>query len=299
MSNKEDIKRRVTKSNIILYDRSASRYAAGSRTILDVNSRPRISAALEYALKLGGNNRLLDIGCGTGVVLDTSATLFDFKAGIDLSMGMLKVCLGRHRNLVRADCDLLPFAAETFNVISCYSVMHHLPEVEPLLQEGFRLLKPGGIFYSDYDPNLNTENSLAGRLYLSVCGVWRWAKKLLFPSTSSPVKPPPRPGNPEMEEVAKMAEYQHHYGEGFSPTTIRSSFAAAGFENIRIQTHDEFSSIGWCGEKKKKLKFFTLLLGGFFFQTRPDFLPHIMVLARKPIETGSKRFRKNFSCSAC
>ena len=278
ISNQDDINRQVKKNNILLYDRTAAKYGTG----FNDNSCSRMSDALSNAITRGGRNRLLDIGCGTGIVLDLSIGLFDFRVGIDISMGMLQVCRKKHQSIARADCDLLPFAAKTFNVVSCCSVLHHLPEVDILFREAFRVLEPGGVFYSDYDPNLKSEGSLAGRIYLFGGYLWQLLKKLVFPSAVAAAKTVWGDSTPEMAKVAKMAEYQRHYGEGFTPDKFRRSLSAAGFEEIYIQTHDDFSSVGWVEEKKKKLKLFALLLGWIFCQSKPEFLPEIMVFAHKP-----------------
>jgi ubiquinone/menaquinone biosynthesis C-methylase UbiE len=91
---------------------------------------------------------LLDVGCGTGKVLSLILDKFNAKvSGIDLSEGMIqkaKELLGESANLKVGDSENLPWADNTFDVVTCSASFHHYPNPEVVLKEMKRILKPDG-----------------------------------------------------------------------------------------------------------------------------------------------------------
>jgi ubiquinone/menaquinone biosynthesis C-methylase UbiE len=103
--------------------------------------------------QLGADDRwLLDVGCGTGQFAVRALQHLPHMqiCGLDLSDAMLRQ--GRHRfeevegslHLVRGDSAHLPFADDTFDVITCAHSFHHYPRQEQAVAEMHRVLRPGG-----------------------------------------------------------------------------------------------------------------------------------------------------------
>ncbi len=96
--------------------------------------------------------RVLDVGCGTGVF--AAKIRQDLPAaevvGVDLVSGMLAKGSDRWRRHagtvfpVQADSERLPFAAGTFDVVTCANSFHHYPHQDRAVAEMRRVLKPGG-----------------------------------------------------------------------------------------------------------------------------------------------------------
>ena len=92
----------------------------------------------------------LDLGCGTGVMLDTLAARYRRLVGLDLSAEMLEgydgsgLPPGRAVRLVRGDMTTLPFASGRFDVVVCRSALHHMDDEVGVLREMARVLAPGG-----------------------------------------------------------------------------------------------------------------------------------------------------------
>ena len=90
---------------------------------------------------------LLDLGCGFGefgsVFLEEPADV-----GIDVNRKDLEKALrkGVYRSLGQADARRLPFSGESFAAIISVSTLEHIPGVEDVLSEAFRVLRPGGVF---------------------------------------------------------------------------------------------------------------------------------------------------------
>jgi len=94
------------------------------------------------------NLKILDIGCGDGVLLwlisqKTPAKLF----GIDTDKSSLKLArskLGDKATLKQASAYQLPFKARQFDIVIAAEVIEHLNQPSRMLQEIKRALKPSG-----------------------------------------------------------------------------------------------------------------------------------------------------------
>lgn len=110
-----------------------------------------IAAALDAALpaRIG---RLLDIGCGTGGLLERLAGRIEEGLGVDASRDMLALARTRlaERGLSRiavrqADMYRLPIADSAFDAVTLQMVLHYAEDPAVALAEAARVLKPGGI----------------------------------------------------------------------------------------------------------------------------------------------------------
>jgi len=87
--------------------------------------------------------RVLDLGCGKGRF---AARLSDAGAsvvGLDLSAAMLAAARGLDR--VRASARRLPFADSAFHAVVAVEVFEHLTDLDSVLAEARRVLRPGGL----------------------------------------------------------------------------------------------------------------------------------------------------------
>ncbi len=117
------------------------------------------------ALKtFGGENGvgdLLDIGTGTGRIVEIFAPYFDHGIGIDLSADMLAVARVNlekagidNVQIRRGDLYALPFADQSFDVVCIHQVLHFLDNVQAALGEAARVLRPGGLMLiADFAPH--------------------------------------------------------------------------------------------------------------------------------------------------
>ena len=104
---------------------------------------------------------LLDIGTGTGRILEVAASHAERGLGVDLSREMLGVA---RSNLERAhikNCDLrqadmyaLPLANQSVDAVTVHQVLHYAEDPAAMIAEAARVLKPGGLIaLADFAPH--------------------------------------------------------------------------------------------------------------------------------------------------
>jgi len=99
------------------------------------------------------DRRSLEIGCGTGLLLERIDRQADFAAGIDLSAGMAGVSKAKGLHVANASVVSLPFRDDRFDVVYSCKVLPHVPDLAMALEEIRRVLVPGGrMFLELYNP---------------------------------------------------------------------------------------------------------------------------------------------------
>ncbi|MEK6951791.1 MAG: methyltransferase domain-containing protein [Nanoarchaeota archaeon] len=105
------------------------------------------------SLKLFRGEKILDVGCGTGKLLDKINSLNNCPrelVGIDISEGMINIAREkRPKNLsfFVSDAGELSFEDDYFDAVINATSFHHYPEQERVLKEMYRVLKPAGKLY--------------------------------------------------------------------------------------------------------------------------------------------------------
>jgi SAM-dependent methyltransferase len=93
----------------------------------------------------GGRGRVLDLGCGPGNFLDLLAP-HGRTFGSDYSVDALRYCASRgHARLSSADFHQLPFAGDSFSLITCIDVLEHLRDDAVAAAEIARVMAPGAL----------------------------------------------------------------------------------------------------------------------------------------------------------
>jgi ubiquinone/menaquinone biosynthesis C-methylase UbiE len=111
----------------------------------------------EVVTELAGvseTDHVLDIGCGPGTAARIAAATGARVTGIDPAQPMLDLAgvLTRLRTpagpveWIRAGCEDVPAADDTYSVCWSLASVHHWPDLEAGLTEVRRVLKPGGQF---------------------------------------------------------------------------------------------------------------------------------------------------------
>ncbi len=124
-----------------------------------------VEAALAGLLPRGGLGRLLDIGTGTGRLLELLAPRIAAGLGVDASRAMLALARARlaraglsHCTVRLADMYRLPLADASFDAVVMQMVLHHAETPAAALAEVARVLRPGGLLIVvDLAPHANAD----------------------------------------------------------------------------------------------------------------------------------------------
>ena len=123
------------------YNETASKYDNRYRLIQEQKYR-EIFSIIEF----DSTDIILDVGSGTGLLLDYLSSSIEYILCCDLSFNMLAEGKKRHRkaNFICADSDHLPFRDSCVNLTTCISVIQNLPDPIQTIKETFRILKKEG-----------------------------------------------------------------------------------------------------------------------------------------------------------
>jgi len=117
-------------------------------------------AWIEGLAPLAGK-RVLDVGCGGGILSEAMARLGATVTGIDLSEKPLRVAelhlleSGLSVSYQKASAeDLSRTQPETFDVVTCMELLEHVPDPSSTVAACAKLVKPGGrVFFSTINRN--------------------------------------------------------------------------------------------------------------------------------------------------
>ena len=102
-------------------------------------------------MKLGLNEVVLDLGCGTGFLFEHIHKRVEFLVGIDLSQNALREAKKRTKSLsnielIRADADNTPFPSSIFDKVFAITVLQNMPDPTKTIAEMKRTGKRQAIF---------------------------------------------------------------------------------------------------------------------------------------------------------
>ena len=101
-------------------------------------------------------SNLLDVGCGTGPMIELLTGVWPDRryTGLDLTPKMIETAAAKHlpnAEFVVGDSENLPFPAASFDVLICANSFHHYPHPEAFFAGAARVLTPGGrLILRDY-----------------------------------------------------------------------------------------------------------------------------------------------------
>jgi SAM-dependent methyltransferase len=133
-----------------------AKHQVGTREFFDEVERHRYQEYAPWMPAVMGfdrfaGKRLLEVGCGMGTDLLQFARGGAEVTGIDLTPRSLEISrrhlsvYGESGDFANADCERLPFADESFDVVYSNGVLHHTPDTAGAVREIHRVLRPGGL----------------------------------------------------------------------------------------------------------------------------------------------------------
>lgn len=135
------------------YDLWAETYESTANPVVAMDARHTLRI-----LNAQPGERILDAGCGTGRNLRALVQSGIPAAGLDFSLGMLRVARRdlAHAALIQADLHQpLPFPAGIFDAVLCALIGEHLDRLDLVLRGFHQVLKDRGrLVFSVYHPDL-------------------------------------------------------------------------------------------------------------------------------------------------
>ena len=123
-------------------------------------SEAEVEAAIARALTNRAIGRLVDVGTGTGRMIELFAYQADEISGIDRSAEMLRLArakleaAGITADLRQGDMYALPLASEESDTVILHQVLHYAQQPAGAIAEAARLLAPGGrLLVADFAPH--------------------------------------------------------------------------------------------------------------------------------------------------
>jgi ubiquinone/menaquinone biosynthesis C-methylase UbiE len=144
-----------SRKDIEFHRRTAASYDDEVTREFAMYHRSRLDPFLDRMAQGKPAGRVLDLGCGTGVVAVAAAARGFRVVGVDHSHEMLEIARRKAHAAGLADAvefevgeaDRLRFGDVEFDGVTCQGLLHHLPELGSCLDEVRRVLKPGAFLY--------------------------------------------------------------------------------------------------------------------------------------------------------
>lgn len=86
----------------------------------------------------------LDVGCGTGIILDLLSSTNIHAMGIDISATSIDICKKKFLDSKIYDGSTIPYSDKYFDVVGSHNVLEHVDNPQNFLFECLRVLKNSG-----------------------------------------------------------------------------------------------------------------------------------------------------------
>lgn len=148
---------------------------------------------------VGAGKRLLDVGCGGGDIVKMAREAGFEAAGVEFSADAVAYGRARGLDVAQGTLEGAAFPDASFDGVSLFHVLEHLPDPVGTLREVRRILKPGGVLLVQV-PNFG---SLQAAIF----------RRQWFP-----------------------LDVPRHFHQ-FTPESLQQAFKQAGFEPIALDHH--------------------------------------------------------------
>lgn len=102
---------------------------------------------LKRVERVAGTGRLLDVGCGAGILLSVAKGKWDVM-GVEVSHEAAAEARKRFGvNVVENTLEQASFPPDSYDAITMLDVIEHIPDPAGTLREAQRILKPGGVLF--------------------------------------------------------------------------------------------------------------------------------------------------------
>jgi ubiquinone/menaquinone biosynthesis C-methylase UbiE len=161
LSAAKNLQESIHEANVTVHRFEAKYYELLHPEVYSKQEQTRITSTLKTVDKLVSDNqkKALDFGAGTGNLTGKLLSLGYKVTAIDISSEMCAILKNRYKKyiedkkliVINSPIEDESFGNAEFDLITCYSVVHHLPDYADTLQRLFGFLKKGGVMYIDHE----------------------------------------------------------------------------------------------------------------------------------------------------
>jgi ubiquinone/menaquinone biosynthesis C-methylase UbiE len=210
----------VLEKNREFYDKIAPHYEKVD--LRRERDHPWIDQILSDLKSSFKNPTILDVGAGSGFFAKKAVRFFAKVIATDLSQAMLDKIQDPKIETICCSCEQLNVKNESVEVVAAFATLHHLFDPEKFFQEAHRVLKSGGILYTDHD----IESHFVAN--------FRWPLKLyryFFDHGPKYIAACPS---------LKLEEYhitEWHGDDGLDAKSLELALKKIGFREVRVEYH--------------------------------------------------------------
>lgn len=185
------------------------------------------SSLWKAALGNWDNKIVVDVGCGPGNLFAVLGGFPKLLIGIDVARGGLKMAEEFGYIPVLADAHQLPFKSGFADIVTLSATIHHCDNMEKVLAEAARLVRPGGVLISDRDQQLTSMN-------FKGLSFWLWKLRLLVWRI---MKRGPHSNSEQQNCMLATEIHAEHPGDGVTPELYYKTLEPMGFE-VNLYPHN-------------------------------------------------------------
>lgn len=222
-------------ANIAVHSAMADDY-----NTIEPHFRPESIARVEQIIsnlkKDHSLDNVLDLGCGTGFMINILKKYAKKITGIDVTQAMLdKVDKSGDCDiqLINGDTGNTPLPSASFDIATAYTFLDHLYDMNPTFINCYNSLKAGGIFYADLSPNayfwdeikkLDTSKEYDPIIVREILAVTKKDEEI---EQQFGVK----------KEIFIQAEFQKHVEGGLREEKVKQQLLQVGFKDVQFIYH--------------------------------------------------------------
>ncbi len=222
----------VVDANIAMHTRLAENYNTDEPHFRPENIK-KVESRLVDIFNKTNAARLLDLGCGTGFIINIAKKYVKEIDGVDITQAMLDKIDSSGSAKIRIfknDTGTFPIDIGAYDVVTAYSFLHHLYDIEPTLLTAYKALKNGGKLYADLEPNFY---------------FWEIINKLERSEDNDPIisreiemvkyKSEDFMKNLNLtKKIVDFAEYGKNVLGGFKEEELKSTLLNIGFSEVKV-----------------------------------------------------------------
>jgi len=235
----EDLREKIHVANVEVHRFEADYYALLHPEVYSKREQKRVVLMLKLVDKLIVDNqrRALDFGAGTGNLTGKLLRMGYSVTATDISGEMCAVLKKRFSGYLKAGklavlnspIEDVNFEKESFDLVTCYSVLHHLPDYGEVLRRLSGFLRKGGVMYIDHEISpfywKNESSSLAGLVKLVYFHSNPLLNSLYFGLIGVNV--------PSLDYG--LSDYWHQKEHPLNHTEVKSIFEEENFGSMRLK----------------------------------------------------------------